>query len=324
MRRLCLCILIFICHNSFAIHLGKVDPHSISPVGAIVKIETSDFKYAKSFGYYPSIKVKCSLVRIAKNKAITNTHCVYPYINEQGKWLQDEHHSIFVSFSKDLSNYGKYSDIKLYPIKKIIQQINYNDNQSVQKWNRYLNYADDITWEEIINYFVPRDIAIIEFEVDPRENKINIAKLQSSNSYLNQIPVTVSGYGPVYFDKLDNNGIRRVNSGTLVKRIPSFFENDNISWFVGVRNQGGLPTDSGGFIGEIKQGIFDLHGLIVIAPYEIETLDNETKKYYSAIKQFRPRDIVWINKMINKLNQIKNSNSVEILYNDIMKNGDVK
>ena len=323
MRMLLIFILSLLSHNSYSIHLGLIDTQDISPVGAFVKIEKSDFPYAQSLGYFPSIKVKCSLVRIAKNKAITNTHCIYPYLNQNGKWKNDEHHSVYISFSKELLRTTSIDDIILHKITKIAHQINYKHPLSRQKWDDYMDYKVGHTWQRIIKYFVPRDVAIVEFDINPKEKTFKIAKVKSSTSYKDKINVFVSGYGPDQFDKIENNGVRRLNKGQIVKSIPTYFDNNLISWFVGVINQGGLPTDSGGFIGEIKDNEYSLHSMIVVSPYDIDKDNPKGTKYTSAIKQFNLSDIKWIHETINMLDDLSESRDVQALYNDIMQNEEI-
>lgn len=322
MRFLCFLIFSLFTQYSLAIHLGKIDQHQVSPVGAIVEIENSDFPYAKALGYYPSIKVKCSLVRIDKNKAITNTHCVYPYIDENGHWKFDEHITAYISFSSNLTKMGHSEDIILHSIKKVVHQVNYNNPTLKKKWSDYMDHNVELTWEEMINYFVPRDVAIIEFATNQKEEEFKLAEVADSSTYGKEVDTFVIGYGPDQYDKLDNNGIRRINSGKIIKSIPEFYDNNLISWFIGIVNQGGLPTDSGGFIGEIHNNQYKLHSMIVVSPYQIDELPNGNTKYSSSIKQFSPYDVKWVNQVINLLDDLDDSGDVQALYHEMIFNGD--
>ena len=303
-----------------AVHLGEVRNIDPSPVGALVKIERSDFKYIDYFNSYPSIKVSCSLVRIAKDIAITNNHCVYPFIDDNGKWDLYKGFELFVSFSPKLVKTTSKDEIVLHKIKNVLHQYDVSNNKNKEFWDRLMSGLSGSTWNEILNKFIPSDMALIQFEVNSEEQNFSIAQLGLPQDYNHELPIVFSGYGPREFapggePTSKNNGIKLYNDGVLVKSNPEVPDNTKISWTISNGNAGGLPTDSGGYIGTIdsETNTHVLYSLIIMNPFKTIELTDGRTQYISAVKRFENKDIDWIKESINKLYELDEGDQIKLI-----------
>ena len=323
MKTLFALLLISFSTQMYAIHNGKEQKKTSSAVGAIVKIEKSDFPYLEYFKSYPSIKVECSLTRIAKDMAITNTHCIYPYLDKQtGEWDVYKGFGIYISFSNELKKTTSYEKIILHPIKNVLHGYDPFDQINKEFWKKLMTQFGEISWNEKLNKFIPSDLAIIQFDINSKEKDINIAKIVVSDENSLKEDIIISGYGPKNYGEngapvTRGNGKKLYNSGTLLKNDINLWDTDKVSWFISRGYSGGLPTDSGGFIGKIDESTNThfLHSLIIMSPYKINDLENGEKEYISPVKRLNEDDIDWINESIHKLYDLSSSNQIQAVSN---------